>query len=47
MEHVGLLIKDFVEMCPCTPDRFGIWKCWFLMREETRREPTMQNSTHI
>ena len=24
-------------MCPCVPDRIGIWKCWFLRRGENRR----------
>ena len=24
-------------MGPCIPDRIGIWKCWFLWREENRR----------
>ena len=44
-------------MCPCVPDRIGIWKCWFLRRGENRstwrktsrspgREPTT-NLTHI
>ena len=23
-------------MCPCIPDRIGIWKCWFLRRGENR-----------
>ena len=23
-------------MCPCVPDRIGIWKCWFLRRGENR-----------
>ena len=22
-------------MCPCVPDRIGIWKCWFLRRGKT------------
>ena len=24
-------------MCPCLPDRIGIWQCWFLWRGEKRR----------
>ena len=23
-------------MCPCIPDRIGIWKCWFLRRGKNR-----------
>ena len=27
---------ELVYACPCVPDRIGIWKCWFLRREENR-----------
>ena len=29
-------------MCPCIPDRIGIWQCWFLRRggnRSTREKP--------
>ena len=27
---------ELVYACPCVPDRIGIWKCWFLRRDENR-----------
>ena len=43
-------------MCPCAPDRIGIWKCWFWKRGENRstktkslvaRERAHNKPTHI
>ena len=28
--------QEFVQKCPCIPDRIRIWKCWFLRRGENR-----------
>ena len=30
-------LSELVQRCPCVPGRIGIWKCWFLWREENRR----------
>ena len=34
---------ELVETCPCVLDRIGIWKCWFLRREENRRRTRRKN----
>ena len=39
-ENSGLwkkVTRNSFGSCPCVPGRFGIWKCWFLRREENRR----------
>ena len=34
-EHQRAQESSFI-ICPCIPDRIGIWKCWFLGRGENR-----------
>ena len=29
-------LRSSFNMCPCFPDRIGIWQCWFLRRGENR-----------
>ena len=34
-------------MCPCVPNRIGIWKCWFLRRGENRSTRRKTSRTKV
>ena len=44
-EHLGVVKNSFM-MCPCVPDRIGIWKCWFLITSRSKGENSNQQQTH-